>query len=93
MSESECPACDELAAELDSLRARLAAVEAERDAALADDFVIRTHEAEARLAAVEAACDAFGPCAYGNDPEDLCACLVCQVRAALRGEGDRGLGL
>ena len=76
---------------IDSLRAQLSAAKAaSREMAYEEQlWAQRVRKAEARLAAVEAACAAYGSCAYGNDPEDLCACLVCQVRAAARGEADR----
>jgi hypothetical protein len=73
----------ELAAEIVSLRARLAEVEAERDAALAGSREIRGTllAAETRLAEVEAMCE------DGTIRDNWTAI---RVLAAARGEGDRG---
>lgn len=85
------------------LRARLAEVEAERDAALAAEKHQHSErwiekrmrrEVEARLAAVEALCDdaereEAAAIATGYDGATWAEVPTDRVRAALRGEGDR----
>jgi hypothetical protein len=45
----------------------------------------RAAAAEAKLDAVRAACETYGGCINGYDPDESCGCLLCEVNAALDG--------